>query len=137
MSRKLHHTKAEVLAACKGCMGICADVQRKLGISRRGFYNYRQKWPEVQEAIDDELQRGLDYAESQLLKLIADKDFRAIAFYLERKGRERGWGQQQQITLQDAMPVQPIICFDGGGNNIVVAGGANDNTAAAATGEQQ
>ena len=113
MSRKPHLTKQQVLDACVGCMGICADVHRKLGISRRAFYNYRQKWPEVQQAIDDELQRGLDFAESQLLQLIAAKDFRAISFYLERKGRDRGWGAQQQISLQGTTPVQPLICFTG------------------------
>lgn len=120
MANKLRCSKQAVLEACKGSMGICESARARLRISRRAFYNYRQRWPEVQQALDDELQRGLDYAESQLMQLIRDKDFRAIAFYLERKGRERGWGQQQQVTVHNDTPVQPIICFEktpeGGGD---------------------
>ena len=113
MAQKQRYTKKEVLAACEGCMGICASVQRKLKISRRAFYNYRQRWPEVEEAIEEEQHKGLDFAESKLLELIKAGDFKAISFYLERKGRDRGWGAQQQINLQGNTPVQPLICFTG------------------------
>ena len=110
--KRPRHTKKEVLEACAGCLGIKANVYRKLGIPRRTFYDYCQRWPEVQQAIDDELQHGLDFAESQLFSLINQKDFRAITFYLERKGADRGWGMvgKQQVELT-AAPVQPIICF--------------------------
>ena len=103
-------TKKQVLEACVGCMGIQANVYRKLKISRRAFYDYRRRWPEVQQAIDDELQHGVDYAESQLMQLIRQQDLRAITFFLERKGGDRGWNGKQQIELT-AQPLQPIICF--------------------------
>ena len=103
-------TKKQVLEACVGCMGIQANVYRKLKISRRAFYDYRRRWPEVQQAIDDELQHGVDYAESQLMQLIRQQDLRAITFFLERKGGDRGWNGKQQIELT-TQPLQPIICF--------------------------
>lgn len=109
---KLRYKKEDLIEACKGSMGICESARAKLGISRRAFYNYRKRWPEIQQTLDDELQRGLDYAESQLMQLIKGKDFRAISFYLERKGKERGWSQQQQVNVHNVTPVQPIICFE-------------------------
>lgn len=112
MARKLRLTKERILEACVGCNGIADAVRQRLGISRRAFYNYRQRWPEVQKAIDDELEVGLDMAESQLLKLVKQKDFRAISFFLERRGRHRGWGAQQQIEMNGDAPLQPIICFE-------------------------
>jgi transposase-like protein len=104
--------KADVLAACQGSMGICEAVCRKLGVTRRTLLKYRQRWPEVQEALDEEREAGLDYAENKLIQLVQSGDFRAIAFYLERKGRDRGWGQQQQLDVRGGLPVQPIICFE-------------------------
>ena len=104
-------TKKQVLEACVGCMGIQANVYRKLKISRRAFYDYRRRWPEVQQAIDDELQHGVDYAESQLMQLIRQQDLRAITFFLERKGGDRGWNGKQQIEVTAQQPLQPIICF--------------------------
>ena len=105
------YTKKEVLEACEGCMGIQANVYRKLNISRRAFYDYRKKWPEVQQAIRDELEHGLDFAESKLMSKIQAGDLKAITFFLERKGADRGWsGGKQQIELT-APPEPPIICF--------------------------
>lgn len=126
MARKLRLSKDKILEACVGCNGIADAVRQKLGISRRAFYNYRQRWPEIQQAIDDELEVGLDAAESQLMKLVKQKDFRAIAFFLERRGRARGWGAQQQLAVKSETPLQPIICFDE-----APPGGQEDSDAAA------
>ena len=105
------YTKAEVLAACEGCLGIQANVYRKLKISRRAFFDYRRKWPEIQQAIDDEQEQGLDVAEDKLMQKIQAGNLKAITFYLEKKGAERGWsGGKQQIELT-APPEPPIICF--------------------------
>jgi len=116
--KKVRLTKEQVLKACEGSMGVLAPIYKKLGISRSAFYWYRKRYPEVEKFIQDELNRGLDYAESKLLELISEKDFRAISFYLERKGKDRGWGQQQ-ISVTGS-PVQPIICFSNGKTNVEV-----------------
>ena len=112
MGRKMKLTKAQIMEAVPGCLGIVANVYRKLGIGRRTFYEYRERWPEIQQAIDDELAHGLDYAESKLMKLIEQGDFKAISFYLERRGANRGWGQQRDVSLNSNSLIQPIIVFD-------------------------
>jgi hypothetical protein len=110
--KKIRFTKEQILEACEGCFGIKANVYRKLHMPRRTFFDYCKRWPEIEQRIDEELQHGLDFTENQLMLLIQQKDFRAITFYLERKGADRGWGvnTKQQVELTSA-PLQPIICF--------------------------
>jgi len=114
MPRKIKRSKAEVLAAIPGSGGIVSKIAKRLGIGRRTLFEYRQRWPEVEEAITDATEAGLDFAETQLMNLIESGDIKAIMYYLDNKGRGRGWGAQQQIQVQGP-PVQPIICFADGG----------------------
>lgn len=112
MARKTALAKHQVLSAIPGSMGVLEAIQKKLGIDRRTLYRYRQRWPEVQAAIDDERERGLDFAEFQLFKLIQEGDYRAIVFYLERKGADRGWAQQNNISLKQDTQVRPVFVFE-------------------------
>ena len=112
MGRKMRCTKQQIMEAIPGSLGIIANIYRKLGIGRRAFFEYRRRWPEVQQAIDDELAHGLDFAESKLMQLIQQGDFKAISFYLERRGANRGWGQQREISLNSNGLIQPIIVFE-------------------------
>lgn len=112
MGRKQRMTKQQVLEAIPGSLGINANVYRKLNISRSAFLRYRQRWPEVQQAMDEELNHGIDFAENKLMQLIQQGDFKAISFFLERRGANRGWGQQREIQLNSNGLVQPIIVFE-------------------------
>lgn len=112
MPRKTALSKQQVLAGIPGSMGVLEAIQKKLGVDRRTLHRYRQRWPEVQAAIDDERERGLDFAEYQLFKLIQEGDYRAIVFYLERKGADRGWAQQNNISLKQDTPIRPVIVFE-------------------------
>lgn len=113
MANVQRRTKAEVLEAIKGTGGIILAIANKLGIPRQTLWTYRQKWAEVEQAIEEARQDGLDFAETKLMTLIGKGDLRAIMFYLERKGKDRGWAPQQSLEVHAvAEPVQPIICFD-------------------------
>ena len=102
---------AQILEAVKGSGGICSKIAKRLGIDRRTLYKYRQEWPEIEEAIHEAEDEGLDMAESQLMNLVAMGDLKAIMYYLDNKGKKRGWGQSKDIKLESSMPIQPIICF--------------------------
>lgn len=97
--RTLRRTKTQVLKAVAGSLGIFETICLKLAIDRKTLYNYRKRWKEVDEAINDEREKGLDFAESKLMKLIQNEDFRAISFYLERKGADRGWGDSRKLDV--------------------------------------
>lgn len=105
-------TKEQILKEIKGSGGIVSKIAQRLGINRKTLYNYRQKWPEIDEAIKEAEEDGLDLAENQLMNRVAMGDLKAIMYYLDNKGRRRGWGQKQQnIQLESSQPIQPIICF--------------------------
>ena len=97
--KPLRRTKSQVLKAISGSLGIIETICLKLSIDRKTLYNYRKRWPEVGAAIEDERQKGLDFAESKLMKLIQNEDFRAISFFLERKGADRGWADRKKVDL--------------------------------------
>ena len=112
MARRTKIEKRKILEAINGSLGVLEAIQKKLGIDRKTFYNYRQRFPEVQQALEDERERGIDFAEYQLYKLIKEGDYRAIVFFLERKGADRGWAQQNNISLKQDTPIRPVIVFE-------------------------
>mgnify|MGYP004653631295 CR=1 FL=1 len=63
-----------------------------MGCSRVTVYAYIQKHPELKEAYEDEKETILDICEEGLLSKIYSQDFEAIKYYLERKGKSRGYG---------------------------------------------
>ena len=109
--KELRVSKQEILDAIPKSGGILSVIARRAGISVRSLYDYRIKWPEINEAIKDSEEESLDLAESQLMDLVKMGNLKAIRYYLDNRGKKRGWGQRQNIQLESNMPIQPIICF--------------------------
>ena len=108
--KSLKRTKSQVLEAIKGSLGICETICLKLSIDRKTLYNYRKRWPDIADALENEREKGLDFAESKLMKLIQNEDFRAISFYLERKGADRGWGDRRKLDVTSGgEPLKPVV----------------------------
>lgn len=81
----------EVAAMLLRCGGHLFRAAAKLKITPRTIFNYRQAYPEVQEAY--EKAKGLigDLAESKLLQAIRNGEAWAICFYLKTQCRDRGY----------------------------------------------
>ena len=92
-------TKSKCLEAIKGTGGNISRIIAKLGIQRRQFYNLRQKWPEVQDALEDEYERLLDDAEDTLQDHISDGHVAANIFFLKTKGRVRGYNEHHSVDV--------------------------------------
>lgn len=107
-------TKEEVLEKIDGSFGILSLIQGKLGISRDTLRLYRQRWPEIDEAIKNERGRFVGAAEEQLRKKVKNGSLEAIKFVLSRLGKDDGWGDEQTVNVSGDGVVQPIIMFDGG-----------------------
>lgn len=107
-------TKEEVLEKIDGSFGILSLIQGKLGISRDTLRLYRQRWPEIDEAIKNERGRFVGAAEEQLRKKVKNGSLEAIKFVLSRLGKDEGWGEEQTVNVNGDGIVQPIIMFDGG-----------------------
>lgn len=103
--RPLKYTVNQVLEAIKDTGGIKTEVCQRLNCGRRTIYLYIDRFPEIKEAFEEEEEKVLDMAESSLFSMIQNGDLTAIFYYLNNKGRRRGYGapsgkiheQEQQV----------------------------------------
>lgn len=85
-------TEKQILDAIKGSAGIRATIIKKLNIAYCTLKSYENKYPSVREALYVEEETVLDMAEGNLFKLIQNGDPTAIYYFLNNKGRRRGYG---------------------------------------------
>ena len=78
----------KAITAAGGFVTKAAEI---LGVDHSAVSQYISKYPELQELRKSIDEYYLDFAESQLLTLIKEKDKAAIFFYLKCKGKERGY----------------------------------------------
>ncbi len=80
--------------------GITSTVARMAGVSRQTVYCMFRQFPELAELHAETREETLDIVESALLRKCKGGIPWAIKFYLERKGRARGYGPQ--LTIGDS-----------------------------------
>lgn len=86
-----------ILKAIEGTGGIIVRIAEKLSVSRQAVYDYIDRYDEVRQAIQNEKDTILDVCEEGLFSMIYGRDFEAIKYYLERKGKCRGYGGQDRF----------------------------------------
>lgn len=68
-----------------------------IGISRFEFYKWRKEDPEFNKAVEDINEFSLDMVESAMMKAIFEEgNSRLIMFYLNSKGKKRGYGLKNE-----------------------------------------
>ena len=105
-------TDDQIIAALKASGGIYGPatewLKKKTG--RHLAHSYLSgrvnKSSKLKKARDGIIEMNLDVAEVYLFDLIKQKKFNAIKFYLERKGRHRGWGLKIENTGPDGGPIE-------------------------------
>ncbi len=70
-----------------------------LGITRKTFYSWKEKYAKLKEAISDVDESKLDFAESKLMEHIDSGDITALIFYLKTKGKSRGYVERTENDL--------------------------------------
>lgn len=97
----------EALKTTRGMLTLAAD---KLGVSRRTLYVYRQRWPEIDQEVEEWRERRVDTAEIALDKAVMNGELQAIFFVLNCLGRDRGYGNQSklEVTGADGQPIRII-----------------------------
>ena len=109
--RKTESNKAQVIDLYTKLQGNISAIAGVLKISRRQIYRWLKEDKVFKEEIEninvDDLR--LDLAEHQLAQLIKDKDFRAIKFFLENKGKSRGYGDAQTINHTGSIATDSTI----------------------------
>ena len=75
-----------------------SDTAKALGTTQGTLRDRLNRNPELRKRFEEIEDARIDKAERKLDDKINDGDFRAIKFFLETKGRRRGYGKQVEIT---------------------------------------
>lgn len=115
--------KEEYLDALKLSAGLITQACKKVGIgSRNTIALWRRKDPKFdaacKEAEKEACEMALDQAEGALMRNIQAGDTKAIRFYLQCKGKSRGYDLRQEIDL-NATVTRPKVVFEDEDGNAV------------------
>ena len=92
-------TPEEVIEAAKECKGMAYKMAEYLGCVAKTVYNYRDRYPEVAEAMEHQDGVVDDLAEMKLLEAIKNGEPWAIRFRLKHKGHGRGYTDRKQLDV--------------------------------------
>lgn len=101
MGKPYGFTKEQVLEAIKGCSTIVSKVAQRLKCDWNTAKKYINKWKETKEAFENERQTTLDFAESKLLENISNGHEGSIKWFLSKKGKDRGYGEDPNEMLEN------------------------------------
>jgi hypothetical protein len=112
MSKKVS-TKAkdfkveDVLSAIDGSYGIMSTIAEVLNCSWITAKKYVEMYDEAKAAMLDEEQKALDMAENTVLRSIQMDNTQDAKWYLSKKGKARGYGDELAITGKDGSSLFP------------------------------
>ena len=91
--------KKKVKKAITGSGGVLSVLAEKCDVSRSAITQFLQKKrnQDVKELIEQEKERIIDLAENKLHGLINKEDFQAIKYFLNTKGKSRGYVERQEM----------------------------------------
>lgn len=97
--QKTTHKKAMIEALTKS-LGIVTTACKAINIERSTFYDWYNTDEDFKKQVDEIGNVALDFAESKLHKKIESGDTTAIIFYLKTKGKNRGYIETRDVSLQ-------------------------------------
>lgn len=109
---KTARNKARFLKAYEASLGNITAASNAIGIARTTYYLWRDTDPEFVKACEDAIELQKDFVESQLMKLIRDGDSGSVRFYLQTKGRDRGYGDKMELTGAGGKDLIPSISIE-------------------------
>ena len=85
------------------CYRPLVKTADKLDCSYNGLLEFIKRTPVLREAKERYTMGGVDIAESRLMQAIDVGNLNAIMFYLDRMGRDRGYGQHETVETKGAI----------------------------------
>jgi hypothetical protein len=101
--------KADLLISLKDNLGIVSDTCKECKISRLSFYNLVNSDEEFANAVKEVEEDTLDFVEGKLFKRIAEGSDSSIFFYLNNKGKKRGYNTNDNNVKEQINPPNIII----------------------------
>ena len=93
---KVDDTKKLMLEALEKSLGIVTSACKAVGISRQTHYKYMNSDAEYAAKVNELTEVQLDFVESKLIERINKGDTVAIIFYLNNKGKSRGYNRHNE-----------------------------------------
>ena len=114
---KTSQYKKALISALETSLGVVTTACRKVGVSRRTYYDYYNSDEDFKREVDEMKEVALDFVESKLFESIEgvvigkDQDgetnvyktppnVTAIIFHLKTKGKDRGYTEKQEIEIE-------------------------------------
>lgn len=107
-----NYTKAEVLEAVEGSVGIVLTVSKRLNCSWETAKKWIERWEETRTAFASETEKILDLAEGQVFKAVQSGDIATAKWVLARKGRSRGYDESSMLKLDNSDPLNINLSGD-------------------------
>ena len=98
MGRPYKYTKEYVIAAIAGSGGIVSTIAKKMGCDWTTADKYIKRWDETRQAYAEEEETVLDMTEGTILKSIKEGNTQDAKWYLSKKGKKRGYGDQVDVS---------------------------------------
>jgi hypothetical protein len=119
VAAKVQENKQLMLFHLRASKGNVAYACGKTGISRMTHYRWLRGDPDYAQTVDDIGEDLVDNMESLFISTtIKEKDLRSMRWFLERRGKDRGYGKPSvQQFDEDGNPVHSIGVQN---NNIIM-----------------
>lgn len=108
MANSNQYRAQQFIDAIPGSGGIISVIAKRVGCAWHTASKYIEDYPTIQAAYDDETESLIDLAESTVLKAIQGGDVGAAKWYLQTKGKSRGYTERHEVTGAEGGPL-PII----------------------------
>lgn len=95
-----------VEAALRLHNGIILQAAAALGVHRHTLRRYIDEYPDLEDVRAEADEELIDVAESHLVTNIKEGDMKTIRWYLERKGKNRGFNTRNEVTGADGSPLE-------------------------------
>ena len=92
-----------IISAIKNSQGLMTIIAERLGISVESVRHHLNRQDEagikIRQAYEHETMLTIDKAESNIVNAIAKGDMKASMWYLKKKARDRGYGDQTEVNV--------------------------------------
>jgi hypothetical protein len=105
--------EAKIVAALRKWGGMSALAAKELGITRQAVHQRLKNSATIRAAVAEIEEETLDIGEGHLIKLVRNGDKEMVKYYLDRKGRRRGYGNSVNVGLDEAQ-AEALIASLGG-----------------------
>lgn len=86
--------------------GILSKAAEACGTTRPAIYRFIEKHPELEEVREEATSTLLDVAEGHVASEVNRGEMKTTRWFLERKGKDRGYVTRVEETGKDGEPLQ-------------------------------